>query len=218
MTSPKPRAVGDATSAACGASVARILKADITDHVEGLPEAAATDSTFDASKCNLFLCKGLQFADNKANILNLTSGQSLNLKFDLPIPHEGPCNVSIVDTKTNTLIGSPLISFASYADESLAVLPKNNTDMTVTVPSTLGSKCAVAGDCVIQWVSRPDGRLLMDDSPPTLLTDANSSGSALEQLRRTNHAWISKWWMQTATLLWSNRPALRRPPSQGQAL
>lgn len=153
MTSPTPRAVGDATAAACGSSVAAIIKGDPTSHVEGLPEAAATDSTFDASKCNLFLCKGLQFDDNKANVMALQAGQSLELKFDIPIPHEGPCNVSVVDTKTNTLIGSPLISFTSYADEALPVLPKNNTDMIVTVPSTLGSKCAVAGDCVIQWVS-----------------------------------------------------------------
>lgn len=44
------------------------MHANINDsHVEGLPEAAATDPAFNASACNLFLCKGLQFADNMNN-------------------------------------------------------------------------------------------------------------------------------------------------------
>ena len=66
----------------------------------------------------------------------------------IPIPHEGPMNVSIINTKTNKAIGDPLISFDSYADESLASLPANNTNFNVTIPSTLGSNCTVAGDCV----------------------------------------------------------------------
>lgn len=69
----------------------------------------------------------------------------------LPIPHEGPANVSIVDTATNTVIGDPLIEFESYADESLAVLPANNTAFSVTIPELAAGQCAVAGDCVLQW-------------------------------------------------------------------
>lgn len=57
-------------------------------------------------------------------------------------------NVSVINTATNKAIGKPLISFKSYADESLATLPKNNTDFNVTIPSNLGSNCTVAGACV----------------------------------------------------------------------
>jgi len=57
-------------------------------------------------------------------------------------------NVSVIDMKTNAAIGAPLISFDSYADESLAVLPANNTNFNVTIPTTLGAACTVAGSCV----------------------------------------------------------------------
>ncbi|KAH8589644.1 hypothetical protein B0O99DRAFT_522795, partial [Bisporella sp. PMI_857] len=135
----------------CGQAVTDLAIADITDHVEGMPEAAAATANFDSAACNVFLCKGQQFADNTANVQTVAPGQVVNFRAELPIPHEGPMNVSVVDTKTNTVIGDPLIEFASYADESLAVLPANNTNFDVTIPSDLGSACAVAGDCVLQW-------------------------------------------------------------------
>ncbi|KAG9235082.1 hypothetical protein BJ875DRAFT_375034 [Amylocarpus encephaloides] len=135
----------------CGASVAALVTADNTSHVEDMPEAAALEPTFNAAECNLFLCKGLQFDDNKANVQVFQPGQVVNMLADIPIPHEGPMNVSIIDTATNTAIGEPLISFDSYADEALATLPENNTNFNVTVPTTLGASCAVAGACVMQW-------------------------------------------------------------------
>lgn len=74
------------------------------------------------------------------------------MKAILPIPHVGPMNVSIVNTKTNTVLGAPLISFDVYADESLATLPANNTDFSVTMPSNISNgTCGVAGQCVLQW-------------------------------------------------------------------
>lgn len=73
------------------------------------------------------------------------------MKASLPIPHVGPMNVSIVDTATNTVVAGPLISFDVYADESLAVLPANNTDFSVTMPALEAGSCAVAGECVLQW-------------------------------------------------------------------
>lgn len=113
-----------------------------------MPEAAALEANFNPAACNLFLCKGAQFADNTANVQTYQAGQVVNFQATLPIPHKGPMNVSIIDTATNTAIGAPLISFTSYADESLATLPANNTDFDVTIPSTLGDKCTVAGACV----------------------------------------------------------------------
>lgn len=80
-----------------------------------------------------------------------TAGQVVKMKAILPIPHAGPMNVSIVDTATNTVVAGPLISFDVYADESLAALPANNTDFSVTMPSVAAGTCAVAGECVVQW-------------------------------------------------------------------
>ena len=79
------------------------------------------------------------------------AGEVVNFSAQLPIPHEGPCNVSIVDVATNTLVGQPLIEFDSYADENLAVLPANNTAFSVTMPTNLGTQCQVAGECTMQW-------------------------------------------------------------------
>ena len=148
ITSPPTRSAGPAMDAACGTSVSALVKADTTSHVEDMPEAAALIPGFNSTACNVFLCKGQQFADNTANVQNFTAGQVVNMRAVIPIPHEGPMNVSVINTATNTAIGAPLISFDSYADESLATLPANNTNFDVTVPSDLGSACSVAGACV----------------------------------------------------------------------
>jgi hypothetical protein len=100
---------------------------------------------------NLFLCRGATFADNVNRVQQFTVGQVVDFEAILPIPHEGPCNVSVVDTATNTVIGDPLIEFASYADETLARLPANNTAFSVTIPSLAAGQCTVEGECVLQW-------------------------------------------------------------------
>ena len=148
IVSPPVRAVGPAMEAACGASVAALVTADNTSHIEGMPEAAAQTANFNSTACNVFMCKGLQFADNSANVQTFQPGQVVNMLASIPIPHEGPMNVSIIDTQKNAAIGDALITFDSYADESLAQLPANNTNFNVTIPTTLGSACSVAGTCV----------------------------------------------------------------------
>lgn len=50
----------------------------------------------------------------------------LDMLIWIQIPHTGTANVSVVDTKTDRVIGDPLISFTGYADQSLPTLPKNN--------------------------------------------------------------------------------------------
>lgn len=151
ITSPPARIVGAAMTAACGASVSAQVLADPASHIEGLPEALAAAGNVKAATCNPFLCKGLQFADNVANVQVFTPGQVVNMRASIAIPHEGPMNVSVIDTATNIAIGVPLITFVSYADESLAVLPANNTNFNVTIPTDLGASCATAGACVLQW-------------------------------------------------------------------
>ena len=94
-------------------------------HVKELPEAAATNSAYNAAECNLRLCKGPQLADNKANVQKSTAGDPGYADLDSN-SDTGTANVSVVDTKTDRVIGDPLISFTGYADQSLPTLPKNN--------------------------------------------------------------------------------------------
>jgi hypothetical protein len=72
------------------------------------------------------------------------------LTVDIRAPHTGIANVSVVDTASNSVIGSPLISWSVYASTATGVT-KNETDFSVTIPDDLGNKCATAGDCVLQW-------------------------------------------------------------------
>ena len=80
VISPPVRAVGPAMNATCGTAVTSMVQEDPTSHVEGLPEAAATDPTFNPTACNLMLCKGLQFADNEKNVQKFHPGQVVNIK------------------------------------------------------------------------------------------------------------------------------------------
>jgi hypothetical protein len=123
-----------------------IAVADPTTPLEDIDMSAAT------ANCKLDLCRGATFADNAKNVQTYTPGQTINMKAVLPIPHEGPMNVSLIDTATNKAIGTPLISFKSYADENLATLPANNTNFSFKMPSNLAAgQCAQAGQCTMQW-------------------------------------------------------------------
>lgn len=148
---PIPRGPGNASLAACGSAVTNNIKGDLTSHVEGLPEAAKTDSKYQAAECNLWLCRGLQYADNVANVETYTPGESVHFDVDITIKHYGTANVSIVDTKANKVI-KQLLYWGSYADDKLATLPANNTAFDVTIPTDLGAACATAGDCVSTFI------------------------------------------------------------------
>lgn len=84
-----------------------------------------------------------------------TAGQIVDFAFDLRAPHAGFANVSIVDTKTNKVIGEPLATWADFANNAYPT-PANQTKFAVTIPADLGGRCATAGDCVVQhfWDSR----------------------------------------------------------------
>lgn len=109
VSSPPARQANNATTAACGSAVADSIRADNTSHVEGLPELAANDAGYHAASCDLWLCRGIQLDDNVANIQSYSPGQTVNIEIKLTIPHEGNANVSIVDTATNRIVGSPLV-------------------------------------------------------------------------------------------------------------
>ncbi|KAM7222706.1 hypothetical protein V8F06_001893 [Rhypophila decipiens] len=151
ITSPPARLPGPAMAQACGQQAVNKVLQDGTIPLENLLPASAS--------CNLFLCRGALFADNPTQLQQFSLGQTINFTAILPIPHEGPANVSIVNTATNSMIGLPLLVFDSYADENLAVLPANNTAFSVTLPEVgesreLEDACSGeenAGNCVLQW-------------------------------------------------------------------
>ncbi|KAI0165918.1 hypothetical protein GGR57DRAFT_142001 [Xylariaceae sp. FL1272] len=95
IATPAMRMPGNATTAACGKSVVSDINKDKTSHVEGLPELAATDSGYNEAACNLWLCRGVQFGDNSANVQSYLPGQNVPIKVTLTIPHVGSANVSV---------------------------------------------------------------------------------------------------------------------------
>ncbi|KAF8854258.1 hypothetical protein BDZ45DRAFT_706638 [Acephala macrosclerotiorum] len=138
-TKPVPRAPGAISLANCGPAVTNNIKGDETSHVEGLPEAAVNDRAFKAAECNLWLCRGLTLEDStKAAVPAYTPGQKISMSVKITIKHHGTANVSVVFTKTNKIIGEPLLYLDKYADERLTTLPANNTQFDFTIPTTLG--------------------------------------------------------------------------------
>ncbi|KAH6673852.1 chitin binding domain-containing protein [Halenospora varia] len=149
ITSPTPRAAGDAMKAACGQQVYNNQASDSYGNIQGELQVAASQTDYDAAACNIWQCKGYKFADNSANVQSWTAGQVVDFKFDVRAPHTGTANVSIVNTATNTIIGSPLLTYADFADNSKTI-PANNTAFSITIPSDLGDTCSTAGACVVQ--------------------------------------------------------------------
>jgi hypothetical protein len=153
ITSPTPRDPGDASLAARGKAVTNNIKGDLTSHVEGLPEAAKTDLTYKAADYNLWLCRELQFADNKANVRTYTAGHAVHFDVKIVVRHTGTANMSIVDMKSNKIV-KQLLQWDQYADEKQKTLPATNTAFDVTIPSDLKGACATAGDCVYHFPFR----------------------------------------------------------------
>ena len=146
ITSPPARQPGPAMLAACGQEAVAAVMSDPTNPLEDVPTTSAN------ANCKLDLCRGATFADNMDKVQTFQPGQVVNMRAILPIPHEGPMNVSIINTATNTVMGPPLIQFASYADEKLAVLPENNTNFNVVMPANLAAgTCTQPGQCTMQW-------------------------------------------------------------------
>ncbi|KAK1991046.1 hypothetical protein LX36DRAFT_371956 [Colletotrichum falcatum] len=148
VTSPAPRVAGEAFKAACGNTLFNTEKSDPFGNIQGLAQQAGR--SLDASKCDLALCKGYQFADNAANVHSFRPGQKVDFQVEIRAPHTGVANVSVVDTGRNAAVGSPLISFTNYASTKTGVAA-NNTAFSVTLPDSLPANCVTAGNCVLQW-------------------------------------------------------------------
>jgi predicted carbohydrate-binding protein with CBM5 and CBM33 domain len=148
VTSPPARIVGTAMKAACGQQVTNNLQSNAYGDIQQLSQIGSQQKDF-TSACDVSLCKGLQFADNTANVQSFTPGQNVSMKIDIQAKHTGVANVSVVDTATNKIVGEMLRVFSVYASTSTEI-PKNQTDFEVEMPD-VGSQCGEAGKCVLQW-------------------------------------------------------------------
>jgi predicted carbohydrate-binding protein with CBM5 and CBM33 domain len=188
ISSPAPRMPGSAFGSACGGQLLSQQTSDRYGNVQG--EMQVLGSDFDAAACNLWLCKGYKFADNAANVHSFTAGETVPVEVEIRAPHTGTANVSIIDTASNTVIGSPLISWDEYAANS-SPIPADQTSFDITIPSDLAGQCSERGACVIQWFW--DARSIDqtyeacidftvsgsgDDSGSSPLPTSSSSGSA----------------------------------------
>ncbi|KAJ3158404.1 hypothetical protein HDU86_002872 [Geranomyces michiganensis] len=156
ISSPTPRLPGPAMQAACGQTIFNTQNSDTGGNIQDLLNKRGPD--FDPVKCNLWLCKGYQLADNLEKVQKYAPGQVVPIAFDIRAPHSGTANASIVDLETNTVIGKELIYFADFAS-TRHVIPDSNRNFDVTIPD-LGGKCAAVGSCAIQfyWDSREAGQ------------------------------------------------------------
>ncbi|EAW07391.1 lytic polysaccharide monooxygenase [Aspergillus clavatus NRRL 1] len=150
VTSPKARMPGPAMKAACGNQVEINQQSDNYGNIQGELQVAKSQSDYNAEACNIWLCKGYKFDDNKDNVNSYTAGQKVDFTVDIRAPHTGVANVSVVDTTTNTVIGETLKSWTNYASTATGV-SADETNFSVTIPDNLGGKCSEAGACVLQW-------------------------------------------------------------------
>jgi hypothetical protein len=150
VTTPKARQPGTAMGAACGQQVLSNQGSDKYGNIQGELQIASNQNDYKAEECDIWLCKGYKFADNKDNVQSYKAGQKVDFTVDIRAPHTGVANVSVVDTASNKVIGKPLISWDEYASTATGVTD-DETNFSVTIPDDLGSQCATAGDCVLQW-------------------------------------------------------------------
>ncbi|KAG4035156.1 hypothetical protein MFRU_002g05000 [Monilinia fructicola] len=148
ILTPAPRVPGPAMAAACGQQVEVNQASDHNGNIQGMLQVAASQSDYNAAECQIWLCKGYKFADNTNKVQSYTGGQVVPFTFNVAAPHTGTANVSVVDTASNTVI-KQLAYWPTFASTATGV-KANETSFSVTIPEDLGSKCAKAGDCVIQ--------------------------------------------------------------------
>ncbi|RDW82479.1 hypothetical protein BP6252_03591 [Coleophoma cylindrospora] len=149
VTSPPARVVGDAMKAACGQQVSNNLQSNAYGDIQQLAQIGTSQKDFNATLCDVTMCKGLQFEDNANNVQHFTAGQVVPITVDIQAKHTGTANVSVVDTATNTVIGNQLVYFPVYASTSTEI-PANQTSFSVTMPD-VSAQCGAAGACVMQW-------------------------------------------------------------------
>ena len=177
LSKPEPRQPGDKLKAACGQQIFSQWNSDINGNVQGALQNA-NQPDYDAAACNIWQCKGLKLEDG-GNVESYTAGQKVPITYNVAAPHTGVANMSIIDTATNSMIGSPLITFDDYASTATGV-SADEKNFDITIPSNLGSKCAKAGDCVLQfwWDARSIDQTYESCIDFTVGGSGSDSGSA----------------------------------------
>ena len=146
ISSPTPRLPGDGLKAACGDQVYNTQNSDKYGNVQG----SLQNLNGDHPDCKMWQCKGVPFSD-AGEIFSYTAGQVIPMKVEIHAPHDGVANVSIVNTKTDKIIGEPLISWDEYALTSSPMSQHPDwTSFDITMPD-VGAECSEKGACVIQW-------------------------------------------------------------------
>ncbi|QSZ37621.1 hypothetical protein DSL72_008720 [Monilinia vaccinii-corymbosi] len=148
LLAPPPRLPGPAMEAACGHQVEVNQAFDRHGNIQGMLQVAASQSDYNAAACEIWLCKGYKFEDNKDKVQSFTPGQVVPFTFNVVAPHTGTANVSIVDTTTNTVI-EQLAYWPTFASTATGV-KANETSFSIAIPKDLGDRCSKAGVCVIQ--------------------------------------------------------------------
>lgn len=118
ITDPPPRAIGKSSLSACGQDITSLLEKDNQTSIDTLQIAAATSQGFNATECDLRLCKGLKLDDNLHNVQNWVEGQEVTIKVWERIPHMGWVSVAIIDTKTKFIVGEDLLTFETTSGKS----------------------------------------------------------------------------------------------------
>jgi hypothetical protein len=166
LISPPPRSTGEKSLSYCGEEINSILKNDNQTSLNALQIASSTSNTYNAKKCNLLFCRGLQLEDNKHGIQEWVPGQVVELKVWTRIPHTGWMSVAIVEEKSGLLVGGQLGSWETGSvsgyetqdhENDRNSLHKQEDEMkeeiavdlefNVTIPK-IYPRCAVAGECV----------------------------------------------------------------------
>ena len=134
--------------AACGQQAYNNMASDINGNIQGLEQVTANQPDYNPKTCHLWKCKGMKYADNKANVQHYTGGQSVPLNFDIVAPHDGYANVSIIGLRDNNVLAT-LKTWQQYALTSVPI-KESWEKFSVTMPTGLGSQCAQPGHCAIQ--------------------------------------------------------------------
>lgn len=151
LVSPTPRPLGDAMKASCGAQVWNQMSSDLNGNIQTMAQVGTSQSDFDAAACHLWQCRGYQFDDaSAATIQSFAAGEVVPVTVTVAAPHTGVANVSVINLATNSVIGTPLISWDDYASTATGV-SADETSFSITMPDTLDAACATAGGCALQW-------------------------------------------------------------------
>ncbi|KIJ68281.1 hypothetical protein HYDPIDRAFT_81330 [Hydnomerulius pinastri MD-312] len=146
ISSPPRRQPGTAFEAACGSQIYSIVSSDQYGNQQGEEQNINSQTT---ASCHLYVCKGLQYADNTANVQHYAAGTVVPITIDIRAPHTGVANVSIIDATANKILAGPLYSIPDAYSTSHTI-PANQTSFSITIPN-LNGQCSTAGKCAIQW-------------------------------------------------------------------